>query len=117
MHYLKLLQKIDFEKRLIIYSTKSNHLILQYFMNYDQNIPFIYSIPSNDNIYEIGFSLRDKFIIWSVERKDSFSLYLLNISNNFDQNNKAIETKSTLLLEEKQKFHFALDWIDRKSVV
>jgi len=94
-----------------MYSTESNHLILQYLTNETNKYPFIYSIPSNDSIYEIGFSLRDKFIIWSVEGKDNFSLYLVNMSINFDANNNPIPNKPKILLKEKQRFQFTFDWI------
>ena len=87
-------------------------MILQYLMNNDNKHQFIYSIPTNANILEIGFSLRDKFIIWTIEQKDKLILYLLNMSIYFHQNYKPIQEKPKVLLEEKQKFHFTFDWIN-----
>ena len=107
------IKKLNFEEPMIIYTTTNNRIILQYLRN-NEIYSFINSITTKGDVLDIGYNIRDNFIIWTtVELRNgqtNISLYLKNISIGFDQNN-TIDAKPIVLSIVKQKYRFTFDWI------
>ena len=96
---------------MIIYTTNSGHLDIQYLENNENNNSFLYSIPTDDPVWEIAFSLNENFILWSVEYSTNVKIYFAKLNLNSDQNYNETMVKPIVLLENTVKSYIEFDWI------
>ena len=79
--------------------------------NNENNNSFLYSIPTDDPVWEIAFSLNENFILWSVEYNLSMKIYYAKLNLNSDQNYNESMVKPIVLLEKKVRPYIQFDWI------